>query len=94
MNKMLLATLVAGLMSVSAMAVEGTIGKVTVKSDGTIKIVLAKTAGGNIAKVLGGTADSDKAMLAVALTAKSSGATVDAYNDGTIWTNISILSQP
>ena len=90
MKKILIAVVAAGLMVTGAMAVEGTITKIETKSDGSVKVILEKTAGGNTGKVLDGTPEANKAMLAVALTAKSTGATVDAYNDGTKWTNITI----
>ena len=91
MKKVLVAAIAASLMSVTAMATEGTISAVIVKSDGSVKVTLAKAAGGSTTKAVNGaTADANKAMLATALTAKSSGATVDAFNDGTIWTNITL----
>lgn len=90
MKKLLLAVAVASLMSVSAMATEGTIGNVIVRSDGVVKVVLAKTTGGGTTRLIGGEVDAQKAMLALVLTAKSTGATVDAYNDGTYWTNITM----
>ncbi len=90
MKKLLLAVAVAGLVSVSAMATEGTISRVIVSSNGEVKVVLEKTDGGSITKLIGGTVDAEKAMLALALTAKSTGDTVDGYNDGTTWTKIII----
>ncbi len=90
MKKLLLATLVAGLMSVNAMAVDGTVGDVIVKADGTIKMYLVKADGtGKINKtIVGVDADAKKAMLATALTAKSGGSNIAAYHDGTSWTTI------
>ena len=94
MKKVLMAVLAAGLMVTSASALEGKITKVITKSTGEVKVVLAITGGGVSAKVLNGTADANKAMLAVALTANSTDKTVEMYDDGVKWTYISIIPTP
>ncbi len=95
MKRLLLAVVVVGLMSTGAMALDGTISKVIVKSDGVVKVVLEKTSGGPFARTIAcDTMDADKAMLAVALTAQSTGATIEAYADSTRWTYMSIIPTP
>ncbi len=89
MKKLLFAAVAVGMMSTSAMALEGSVNKIITKSDGTIKIVIETTG-----RILDGTAEANKAMLAVALTARSATYTVEAFSDGTKWTNISILPAP
>ncbi len=91
MKKILLSVIAVGLMSVSAMAHEGTISKITVKSDGTASMILLRTDTVLVNKRIdGSTPDANKAMIAVILTAKSQGATVDANTNGAIWTGITL----
>ena len=95
MKKILLAAIAVGMMSTSAMALVGTVEKIQIKSDGEVTIVLKKLDGtGNARHILAGTADANKAMLAAALTAKSTSATVEMYNDATSWTNITLITAP
>ncbi len=88
MKKLLLAVVSAGLMVSSALAFDGTVTAVIVKPDGSVKIGITSADGQTyLSKGLGtATADGKKAMLAAAMTAKASGSTVEAYDNGTDWT--------
>ena len=91
MKKILLAAVLAGLMSTSVMALEGTVSKVMMLSDGTATISILQLDGITRTKAVAGTAAANSAMIAIALTAKSAGtSTVEAYHDGTIWTTLII----
>lgn len=77
MKKMFLATLVVGLMSTSVMALDGTIGLIKAQANGAVVVGIIKTdlSPGPVGSLVG-TDDAKKAMLAIALTAKSSTANV------------------
>ncbi len=95
MKKLLLATLVAGLMSTSALALDGTITKISITSSGVTKIIITTSTGSSTKKTIGDiSSDAGKAMLAIALTAKSAGDPVEAYHDGTSWTALSVSLNP
>lgn len=89
MKKILLSTLLVGLMSTSLMAIEGKINSIKVKNDGNIFVEILKVDTSVKENQLVGTADAVKAMLAMALTAKTSDATVQVYSgtvsEGTGW---------
>jgi len=93
MKKVFLATLVAGLMSVSAFGdvVEGKVG--FIKSDANNNAVIVEVIdanGAKSAKRLAGTADQKKIALTLALTAKSTNADVKFVNAAGDpgWTNL------
>ncbi len=89
MKKMILATLATGIMSVGVFAADGTVNTVVIKVDGVVKMELKKAIDDSLMlRTIDGTVEANKAMLATVLTAKSSGATIDAYSDGTKWTKI------
>ncbi len=83
MKKIITAVAVMGLMTVSAFGLEGTIAKL--KFDGqadTIKFTLKKAADGaetGFFPIVATTAETQKALVASVLTAKSTGASIDAY---------------
>lgn len=79
MKKILLSLAVMSLMSASAFAgILGKVSTVDVDNNGIIKVVIAKSSGGNTySQPLVGTADAIKAMYAMILTAKSTSADVD-----------------
>ena len=86
MKKILLAAII---MSVGAFAADGTVSSVMLKSNGVVKMTLKRTSDSEmLERVINGTAEANKAMLATILTAKSTGATLDAYSDGITWTKI------
>lgn len=95
MKKVFLATLVAGLMSVSAFggAVEGKVGFIKADSVNNTVIVEVIDANNNkSAKRLAGTPDQMKIALTIALTAKSTNADVKFVNfaGDPGWTNLII----
>lgn len=83
MKKFVIATAVTALMTTSVFAEVGTIVKVIAKSNNTAKIVLdpADTAKANQACNIDLTTEAGKAILAVALTGKSTGMSADIYRD-------------
>ena len=86
MKKILISVIAVSLMAVSAFAAEGTISTVRIMEDGTILVKV-----GTVFKQLAGsTADANKAMYAAVLTAKSTGATVTAFQNDTGWKLIEI----
>lgn len=94
MKKIFLAVLAVSLLSVSAFAIDGKIGKIKVDGPGEKIIVGLLDGNGNqiAAKKLVGSADQIKASLAVALTAKSMNADVtlvEVANAGG-WSNVII----
>lgn len=78
MKKSLLVGIVAGLMSTSAFAFDGTIGAINFAANGNITVPIV---GDTETKtyLLVGTGDVRKAMIAALLTAKSTGGQVSAY---------------
>lgn len=87
MKKLLLATLVAGLMSTSLMAVDGTVSFIKVDNVGVTTVAIEEATGTvTILPVLGGV-EAIKTMVALALTAKSLNAPVTLNSglyDGTL----------
>ncbi len=85
MKKLLLATLVAGLVSVSAMADTGTVNQIRIKDTGVVMVKLLLEDGTTLRpKDLVGTPEAIKMMLAAVMTAKASGdMTVTAFG-GTV----------
>lgn len=80
MKKVLFTALVASILGANAFGdtITGTVESVTANAYGVIKVVIRKTDDTlSYPKIILGTADAQKTMSAVALTAKSSGATVD-----------------
>ena len=91
MKKILLTAVAVGIMVTSGMA--GTVSKIVAKSDGVIRVGIIKNETEYV-KPLSGTSDANKAMLAVSLTALSSGADVESTQDSGAWSSITILKQP
>lgn len=82
MKKIITAVAVIGLMTVSAFGLEGTIAKL--KFDGqadAIKFTVKKLDGSETGffPIVATTAETQKALVASVLTAKSTGASIDAY---------------
>ena len=88
MKKMLLAAIAVGMMSTSAMALDGTITKIIV-STGSVKVGLTSGAT-TYAKAIDVDTNVGRAMLATALTAKTTQKPVSAFHDGTSWTYIEV----
>lgn len=89
MKKLLLSIVAVGLMSTSLMAIEGKVNYIKVKNDGSITVEILKADTTVKENLLVGTADAVKAMLAMALTAKTTDSTVTVYSgtvdEGTGW---------
>lgn len=96
MKKLLLITILTGLISTSAMAaVLGTVTGITIFGNDVVKVRVLPNAGGDsINRPLHGTTDSIKAMLATALTAKTTGSTVSlsgtSVDGALVWNIIAI----
>lgn len=96
MKKFLLTTLViGGLFGTNVMAgTIGTVEVVKVNSIGTVKLSINKGSNLTALKPIVGTAEAQKAMLAILLTAKASGKIINAstgdYNGVTGWSTIEI----
>ena len=94
MKKILLAALAVGLMSTSAIAVDGKITQIKVQSDNTIVVYLTDTSNILSIQKLVGTPEAIKSMYAAVLTAKSTNADVGlsqgTADNGTGWANVFI----
>lgn len=93
MKKILAATMATVIMSVSAFGAVGTITKIRYKAGESAAVTLTAADGTVSVQRLVGTAEDQKAMLAVLLTAKTSNATI-TLSAGTIdglsgWTAVS-----
>ncbi len=95
MKKMMIALITMGLMAVSAFGTDGTVDRIQVMNDGTVKLRIKK-ADDSLTNILPIVASGDalKALTAVALTAKTTGAQVTA-DYGTVdgvsgWVNFTI----
>ncbi len=94
MKKMLLAIFAAGLMSSSLIAAVGTVDLVQVLSDGTVKIrILKEDSTLTAITPCVGTVEANKAMLAIALTAKTSGSTVKTIYGNSGWESIMLMTK-
>ena len=94
MKKLLIALAIC-FISTNVMALEGTIDSMLSNNTGVTKVRLANTAGGLTGTIpIIGTAEAQKAMIALALTAKSTGATVDLWygtvDGSTGWYSVTI----
>lgn len=89
MKKIILAAVAVSLMSTSAFAwVTGTLKRVEIHPTGPVIVVA--TSSGDVVRRVSTTAELQKQILAVALTAQSRGATVDMLPEGGYWTRIRI----
>jgi len=92
MKKIILATIVASLMTTSAMAFLGKVERIILKSDGTTKIVV-KAGDSLVSRDLPTDAEIKKAMLAAAMTAYSTKSTVNVNKDATTWTELTLWTE-
>ena len=85
MKKILISAIAMSLMAVSAFGTDGTVDSLKVENDGTVMLRLTKDTGGltNIFPIVAASPDALKALIAVALTAKTTGAAISA-NYGTV----------
>lgn len=88
MKKLLLAVIAAGLMSTSVLAMDGVVSKIVVTST-TVKIGIL-SGGSTYAKLVDVETAVGRAMLATALTAKTTQKPVAAFHDGTSWNYIEV----
>ena len=89
MKKLFLALIISGMMFTNALATEGTVKEIKVYSSGDAFITFTKSSDGldtNSLRILGD-AESVKKILSLALTAKSTGSTVDwaGQQIGGVW---------
>ncbi len=98
MKKILLAAIAVGCISTNLMAGwVGTIDSVSVSSDGGAYITLTRTSDNRkIGMRTSDTATSDgqKSLIAVALTAQTTGKSVVAWANGTGWTTLKMIQTP
>ena len=95
MKKILFVAAAVSVISSSLMATDGTVNSIKVKSDGVVAMEIVNSADQSlINKPLVGTADAVKAMLAIALTAKTSNSNITVFSgtvpEGTGWKTIVI----
>lgn len=93
MKKLLLATmLTVSMLFVSSVNAEtGTVSSVAIMVDGNVQVAIDDSGVIKYAILVGVDAEMIKQMLAVALTAKSSGATVNVGFGGGGWNRITLL---
>ncbi len=95
MKKLLFSAFLIGAMSSNLMAIDGTVSSITAKDDGSIRVDVTDAGSHVTSKALAGTTDAIKAMLAIALTAKTTNSDVTVYGgtagNGTVgWKTIII----
>jgi len=96
MRKVLVSLMAVGLLSSSAMAFMGKVTQIVAKSNGVILVQVTPTDSNLPVKKNGlvGTADAKKAMLAIALTAKSTDSIIitdgGSYNGKSGWKTVKI----
>lgn len=85
MKKLLSVAIVAGMMSTSAMALEGTVVSIMVNAT-IVKIgIQLKGTTDIVSKKVDPSSDLGKVMIASAMTAKVQENNIEAYHDGTNW---------